>query len=187
MSHVFARLANPTPLPVAPLFVKGPSMVRRCCIMCGIVTLLVAGCEEGSGSAGGGSNQNAKANVSSRSKDSNNSGTSHTKRTVPGPGAFLKSSPFAASPIRTRSSSSATSIDLSPITGNGSSSYGLALASIDGFPFSTDVFSVGGQTYPMLGYNTANVVTIASPEPVTAMLSLMGIGALGMATRRRAV
>lgn len=150
-------------------------MSRRYCLICGIVALLAAGCEEGDGSSGGGSNQTPKAKAAS---PSNNSST-NTKMIVPDPDVFL-ASPLATPPLRTGTvAASAPGIDLGSITGdNGDPFADIGFTALAG---SGPITFVAMDTDHDYSTNTA-----ANPEPVTAMLALMGLGALGIATRRRA-
>jgi len=159
--------------------------------MYGIVLLLMIGCEEGDGSAGGGSNQTPKANVSS---PSNSIATVNNNTPSGDPNVFLPTPSLAPKPnvnvigklglADTSTSdggdSSAPSIDIGSIAGGvGTSVTGVTFSSItDGSGF-TDVFAMNEEKR----VPAANA--IANPEPVTATLSLMGLGALGMATRRR--
>ena len=167
-------------------------MSRRYCIVCGIMALLAAGCEEGDSSGGGGRSR-AAVNKASAASASNiavaDSGTSGGVSEV-----FLPSPSFtpqanvdaigtvelAETSVRDGGGSSAPTIGLGSIAGSVDSSASGAsfIASTDSIiPFNT--LASNDTRVP-----SANAVA-ANPEPVTAMLSLMGLGALGMATRRR--
>lgn len=143
-------------------------MSRRYCIVCGILALLAAGCEEGDGSGGGGSNRAAVKNVAASPTNTATSSThiaTVNNGTTSGvPEVFLPTPSLGVTSVS--SDGGAPSIDLGPIGGGG----GL-----------TDVFAMNQEK------RVPSANAVANPEPVTAMLSLMGLGTLGMTMRRRAV
>jgi len=132
--------------------------------------LFIAGCEEGVSSSRGGNHQKAKASAPSGPKPrSNNSGTASAKMIIPDPDMFL-TSPLTDPPIRTGRTSS-------PDIGVGQVSEGTG-----------NVNTPVAKNNPPSALPNDNALpnAVATPEPLTAMLGLMGLGAIGMATRRRA-
>ena len=173
-------------------------MSRRYCIVCGIVALLmVTGCEDGDGPSGTGSNRTTVNNASpsnNTTSSSNNTATANNDTNSGDSDVFLSSPSLAPqsnenavgefaltdTSIRDGSDSSEPSIYLGSITGGGegSSAFGTNFGSIISSIEHTHVFAMDDTRVP-------SAHPIANPEPVTALLSLMGLAVLGMTTRRR--
>lgn len=168
-------------------------MSRKYCMMIGLVALLITGCEEDGGSAGGGGNHAASPKPPAAAPPSQKA--SNSASSSGGSGTFLASPSLAAPPpadkvgqfdesaTATGDGSSAPTIALGPVTNTSSTTgtiAGINLDTIGGTGPVTTLASNDDARAP-----SANAV--ANPEPVTAMLSLMGLGALSMSMRRRAV